>query len=223
MKNTNFKTKLFARMMLLVLLLASTLTLTACPGYGWQNSSIFCYSYDEAYEYATFHKQKFASDDCVFILFDIDNYENIETVYWAVSTEWHDAKSEFWNKGIEKETVGDFTYDKIPEDHHRFSIGCIYKMDAVLDNGEIIEDTYTIECRDCYVYEYEFQENIFDIISSHINFIDTTNLEQYVSKYRIFVENYFGMEVTITHQHEATQEELDAIVQIFIDNAVIIK
>ena len=96
-------------------------------------------------------------------------------------------------------------------------------MSKALENGDIVEDAYIIECCDYYPIEYEFQENPLDIIKSNINFIDSIDSEQYVSKYYIFIDEYIGIKMTITHKDKATQEELDAIVQIFIDNAVIIK
>ena len=210
----NKRIKLIARVVLLVLLLASALTLTACPGNNSRQASPRLYSYDEAIEYATSHKQQFESDDCIFFMFDLDKYESISLEHYVIKTEWFASGWDLFKPSSKCE---------IPDDHLKCENISRFTMSKALENGDIVEDAYIIECCDYYPIEYEFQENPLDIIKSNINFIDSINSEQYVSKYYIFIDEYIGIKITITHKDKATQEELDAIVQIFIDNAVIIK
>ena len=215
MKNINFKTKLIARIMLLVLLLTSALTLTACPGYGHRTAEFTCYSYDEMLEYATQHKVEFESDACIFLLFDIDKYDNISTKSYTGATMWYDGWSEFLKLPEN---------DKIADNHWRFSITSRFQMDKVSEDGMIVEDVYEIVCGYAgRVSIDEIKENTSGILIRNINSTYSTELNRYVSFYSVFVDGNNSIEIYINHQHEATQEELDAIVQIFIDNAVIIK
>ena len=127
MRNTNIrlniklnKTKLIARVLVLVLLVTSVLILTACPGYGYRTAKWKFSSYDEMLQYATNHKEEFESDHCVFLLFDIEKYENIETEYYIGETMWYDG----WNEFLKLSQN-----DKITDNHEPFST---YSFDLLL-------------------------------------------------------------------------------------------
>jgi hypothetical protein len=146
-------------------------------------------------------------------MFDIDKYENISTEYYIAETMWYDAWSDFWN--LSKD-------EKIASNHFPFNIVCHLKMNAVLENNEIIEDAYKIQCKYAGVINSDsVQESTVGIIKSNINAIDTNNSDQYISTYNVFVEKNQAIDISIAHQHNATQEELDTIVLLLINNAVI--
>ena len=216
MKNEKIKTKatkIVARVMLIVLLITSVFTLTACPGYNQRFYSTACYSYDEMLEFANKHKQTFNDDYCVFFLFDIDRYTNITLEEYYVGTTWLVHGLDCYKPINKLET---------PDDHFPCDVRCTFKMDAIIENGQNTKDAYRICCIDYYVGD-EILESDLSVISSHINEIDFIDSTRYVSEYFICVEENIGMNISITHQHKATQEELDAIVQIFLDNLCVIK
>ena len=217
MKKTNFKinkTKLIARIMLLVLLLTSTLTLTACPGNSQRELYFRIYSYDEMFEYATMHKQTFPFDDCFFWMFNLNKYDNITLKYYFVEILWH---AEGWDYFMPPKE------DRIPSDHFNVDNACEYTMNMVLEEGNVITDAYTIKCYSEYWSKDDILNNPSGIIRNTINGNDSMANEGYISEYCVLLKDNIGIKFYISHEHEATQEELDAIVQIFIDNAVIIK
>ena len=210
----NKRIKLIARVVLLVLLLASALTLTACPGNSQRELYFVFSSYDEMFEYATMHKQTFPSDDCIFWMFDLDEYENITLIDYFVEILWYAEGLDYYIPIKE---------DKIPSDHINIDNTCEYTMSIVSDNGNIIENAYTIKCYGTYWSEYEISNNPSGIIIKTINDKDSVDNNFYTSRYSALIKDNFGIDFTIQHEQEATQEELDAIVQIFMDNVVIIR
>ena len=216
MKNENFKTKLISGIMFLLLLLTSVLALTSCPGYGHRTAEFTCYSYDEMLEYATQHKVEFESDPCIFLLFDIDKYDNISTKSYTGATMWYDGWSEFLKLPEN---------DKIADEHWRFSVSSSFQMDKVLEDGTVVNNAYDIECHYAgFADTDEIKGTTSGILNRVINSTYYfTELNRYMSFYSVFVDGNSAIEININHQYEATQEELDAIVQIFIDNAVIIR
>ena len=208
------KTKIIARVMLVVLLVVSILTLTACPGNNQRNYSTFYYSYDEMIEFANNHKEAFESDDCVFFVFNINEYPNITLDYYYVGTKWFVDGWDYY-KSVEKL--------EMPTDHFLFDISCKFKMNAISEDGKVTKDAYIIYCRDYHLDDYEISENNLSVIRSRINIIDSIESISYVSEYFIYVEENIGMNISISHKHEATQEELDLIVQVFLDNMMVIK
>ena len=204
------KTKLIARVMLLVLLATSVLTLTACPGYGYIETTINCYSYKEMLDYANNHKTKFKSDKCEFLLFDVDRFENIQTKSYIANTWWHDPWSELFNI---------YNVDNIANDHHPF-----YIISSFIMNDPQIEEAYYIECQLMGTISHkEETESTSGIHQRALNETMRTKNYNYRSRYSVFVQNNVAIDIDIYHNHTATQEKLDAIVQIFMDNAVIIE
>ena len=214
MNNTKFKTKLISKILLFAILLTSALTLAGCPGYGHRSLTITYSSYDEMYEYAVQHKQEYPNDCCTFLMFDVDIFEHISTESYVGTTMWYDGWGEFFNVSQN---------DKLSDDHWPFNISSNFKADALLDNGNIIKDAYDIKCRYMGLAgEDKSYENLSGIKSSIINSKNESSENGYFSTYSVFVEGNISIDIEIKHNHEATQEELDAIVRIFLDNAVII-
>ena len=206
--------KLVAKILLLVLLATSALTLTACPGNSQRELYFFVDSYDEMFEYATTHKQKFPSDECVFWMFDLNEYENITLIHYFVEIVWYAEGLEYYCPPKE---------EKIPSNHFNDDNACEYTINMVLENGNVIENAYTIKCYDSYWSEYDISNNPSGIKVNKINDSDSTADGVYTSEYSIFLKDNMGIKFYIFHEHKATEEELNAIVTIFKDNVVIIE
>ena len=216
MKKTNFKinqTKLIARMMLIVLLCTNTFLLNSCSSIGFSEETLN--SHKEFVEFVeTFNSQ---NDGTVstFISFDFDKNNQIK------------SKSYKYHLEIRRYAYMDTgEYDKYTEQ-------AIIWMYFYLDDKKesITENEYQIMC----VYSAKdfnfYQNDNFKLIHADGEQRDTVfkqshseNLNYYVhtQKYTMSTDGKDIMSIYISSIAEPTQEKLDEISQLLMDNIVII-
>ena len=195
------------------ILVSLVFNLTACPGSNQRAIYLTYNSYEDMLEFASQHYRDCKSDDCELIMFDLEKYDDITLEYYFVSLEWV-AKG--WDY------FAPVTKDKIPSEHFEGHSACKYTMNAVVDKGESFDNTYIIDCYNTYISEDEIANNPSGIIKKEMNKKDSPDDEYYTSKFSAFDDNGIGIEFIITHHYEAAEEDLEAIVQIFMNNVIIL-
>ena len=157
MKNTNLKlnkTKLVARLMLIILLLMSTTILSSCFSIGGETSCVFTfYSHEEfaefIEEYVSNKQDRFVP---TFVSFDLDDIDYIKVDKYSVGTSQKRSKNILTGE-VELESVYDATHND------GFGYTMTFFMDDYLENGEKVENAYKITCTFLTKAEYNFYQN----------------------------------------------------------------
>ena len=242
----NFKTnkrKFVAKILLLVLLATSALTLTACPGGKGHHMRLFN-SHDELLKFVEKYNSKNDGFVYTFVSFDFENNKAITPYRYGLTTIWTLRHSL-----ITDEMKYINIYDK---DH---SIGNYF-------NGEIIfyidELSVQVRCNYNTRKDYNFYQNdemtvedfedysfieldsdsakMLEIYSNHDEFLkafadvrtrsqETWEYEKYYSymvKCYIKINSKYEVSVYILSDDKLTQEHLNYIKQLLLDNIVII-
>ncbi len=223
MKNANFKTKLIARIMLLVLLLASALILTACPGGLGSpvDRSIYFESKEELVHFVEKYNSKNDGFVYTFVAFDFDNHNQVETFRYTLNTMWKSG----------------YDIDKMYDKNHNNGFRCAMIFYISDINAQITckystnsnynfyqGDEITIQFVDVY---QKFEPNgVKEEWADQRTFnIETLDYDKYYEKMYVYQININGNEeviLKINVDKETSIEELDAIAQLFVDNIVII-
>ena len=221
--------KLVAKIMLLVILATSALTLTACNGwYGMVDRTITFKNHKELCEFA----KKYGSENDgfveTFISFDFDNNNDVEVYQYNFYTTRQIKKSI-----ITGDIINNDWYDK---DHSSgFECEYIFHMNAI--DAQII-------CHYSTNSDYNFyqgDEISFQLVDTYQKFepngdkeewadkrtfnmetLDYDKYYEYMYVYQININGNEEVNLNITAKNEMSIEELDKIVQLFIDNIVII-
>ena len=217
------KTNLVARMLLIVLLLTSTLTLTACPGgFGSPvNRFIWLESKEELIQFVEKYNSKNDGFVYTFVAFDFDNHNQVKTYRYELDTIWKNG----------------YNFDKICDKNHSWGWGCsaIFHMDAI--NAQIMchystnsdynfyqGDEISIQFVDAY-QKFEpngVKEEWADQRTFNIETLDYDRYYEYMYVYQININGNEEVILKIAVENEMSIEELDAIAQLFVDNIVII-
>lgn len=225
MKNENLKlnkTKLVARLMLVIFLLTSTLVLTSCPGgYGSRvNRTILFDTNEDFVKFIDNYNSKNDASIYTFVAFDFDNCEQVKLYKYELNT--------MWKAGYDINKM----YDK----NHSESFRCnaIFHIDEI--NAQI-------QCK-YSTKDYNFYQNdnmSFEFIESYQAFAPDGVREEYADQrtfnfatlnydkyyeymyiYQIRINGKEEVTVKITSEKEISGEKLDEIVQLLMDNIVII-
>ena len=213
MKNTNLKlnkTKLVARLMLVILLLTSTTILSSCFSIGGETSCVFTfYSHEEfaefIEEYVSNKQDRFVP---TFVSFDLDDIDYIKVDKYSVGTSQKRSKNILTGE-VELESVYDATHND------GFGYTMTFFMDDYLENGEKVENAYKITCTFLTKAEYNFYQND----TMRIEYLKLNDL-----KYKgwFCVNDIREIEFSIDCARETSQERIDEITQLLMDNIVII-
>lgn len=213
MKNTNLKlnkTKLVARLMLIILLLTSTTILSSCFSIGGETSCVFTfYSHEEfaefIEEYVSNKQDRFVP---TFVSFDLDDIDYIKVDKYSVGTSQKRSKNILTGE-VELESVYDATHND------GFGYTMTFFMDDYLENGEKVENAYKITCTFLTKAEYNFYQND----TMRIEYLKLNDL-----KYKgwFCVNDIREIEFSIDCARETSQERIDEITQLLMENIAII-
>ena len=236
------KTKLIARVMLLVLLLASTLTLTACPGWnGEVNRTITFNSHDELLQFVEKYNSKNDGFVYTFVSFDFSEDSGLEVYEYSFDTIWE----------IKRSLITDeISYAEMYDKDHNKGFGCefIFHIDEISTQIKClygVNDDYnfyqydemSIEFIDSYQvndkWDYEIHNKYFsssnnirdefaDLRTFDTNTMSHSRYYDYMYMYQIKIGGKDEIRVQITSKGELEQEKLDEICQLLLDNIVII-
>ena len=147
------KSKLVARVMLVVFLMTSVVSFTACGG-GLVNRTIQFRSYGELLEYLERYNSQNDGFVNTYISFDFDNNERVQIYEYSLKTVWK-LQPSFKNGVIDTEYADHYDKDR-PND----SFGCdmIFYIDDVASSGEKIERAYQIYCFYTSPKDYNFYQ-----------------------------------------------------------------
>ena len=210
MKTLN-KIKLVARLMLVVILLASATVLSSCFSIGGETNCVFTfYSHNEFAEfinnYMSNKQDRFVP---TFVSFDLDDIDYIKVDKYSVGTSQNRSKNILTGE-VKLESVYDATHDD------GFGYTMTFFMDDYLENGEKIENTYKITCTFITKAEYNFYQND----AMRIEYLNLNDLKQY--KGYFCINDIREVEFLIDCEYETTQKRIDEITQLLMDNIVII-
>ena len=223
MKNANFKTKLIARVMLVILLISGVLPLGSCNG-GWGSPvdrSISLESKEELVQFVEKYNSKNDGFVHTFVAFDFDNHNQVETFRYTLDT--------MWKNGYDIDKM----YDKNHNNGFRCSmifyisdinaqITCKYSTNS---NYNFYQgDAITIQFVDAY-QKFEpnaVKEEWADQRTFNIETLDYDRYYEYMYVYQININGNEEVILKINVDKETSIEELDAIAQLFVDNIVII-
>ena len=213
MKNTNLKlnkTKLVARLMVVVVLVVSTTILSSCFSIGGETSCVFTfYSHEEfaefIEEYVSNKQDRFVP---TFVSFDLDDIDYIKVDKYSVGTSQKRSKNILTGE-VELESVYDATHND------GFGYTMTFFMDDYLENGEKVENAYKITCTFLTKAEYNFYQND----TMRIEYLKLNDL-----KYKgwFCVNDIREIEFSIDCARETSQERIDEITQLLMDNIAII-
>ena len=215
MKNTNSKTintKLIAKMVLVAILLMNTAMLSSCFYIGGISSDSFTfYSHSEfaefLQEYTSNKQNRFTP---TFISFDFDDIDYIDVDHYNVST-IVERKRNIITKEVVEESIFESTHNA------DFSCRMIFfmVMDDYLENVGKLENTYRIECRFYTNLQYNFYQNDPMYIE---------NFSLYGLKYigYLCINDIREVEINIDCEYPTSQEKIDEITKLLMDNIVVI-
>ena len=240
----NFKTNkinLIARVMLFVLLVTSALTLTACPGWnGPVQRTLTFKSHNELLQFVEKYNSKNDGFVYTFVSFDLDDNDRIEVFEYNFKT-MVKLKRSLFTQNI---TVVEL-YDKT----HSRGIGCelifyIEDIDAQIrcsystrsnynfyQNNEMdvsfvdfyyIDDTWDSEIGKKYSSSSNYKEEFGDLRTFDYDILEYQMYYDYIYLYQIYINGIDEIKVKINSQNELSQEQLDEICQLLLDNIVII-
>lgn len=224
MKNTNFKTKLIARVMLVILLISGVLPLGSCNG-GWGSTVDKTVSFASNDEFIDFIERYNSKNDgfvYTFIDFNFSDSSQIKMYRYDLHTAW---KSGY---GLDK------MYDDDHSQDNGFSCEMIFHMNEF--NAQIQckystknynfyqNDNISLEFVDSYkAYAPDgVHKEWADLRTFNFETLDYDEYYDYMYVYQISINEKEEVTVKITSENEILREKLDEIVQFFIDNIVII-
>ena len=225
MKNGNIKankTKLIARVMLVVLLITSVFTLTACPG-GYGSRVDRSISFDTNADFVEFIERYNSKNDgfiYTFIIFDFDNYDNVWTYKYEVNTMWKAGYG--W----------DIMYDKNHPDSFRCNaIFYIDEIDAQIQCNYSTKN-YNFYQNDSTSLEFlgsyqafssnSVREEWADKRTFNFDTLDYDKYYEHMYVYQININEKEEIIVKITSENKIPREKLDEFCQLLMDNMVII-
>ena len=220
MKNTNLKldkTKLVARLMIVILLLTSALTLASCGifAYEWET-----YSHEgfvsKVNEYNSIHDIYVDT----FISFDLDSNEEVsERIYYfrsGLKKKMHDKiLYDIYNKSYDVAQVFYLNSDKY---EHAFKITCKYGR---IKNNITEEDKIEIKSLSKH-FDCESGEMYYQASLEIDNREEANRIYEHIYRYEIYVNDVNIGCVHISCIEEATEEKLNEIIQMLSDSLVVL-
>ena len=217
MKSTN-KTKLVARVMLLVFLLASMVTLASCGifAYDWE-----VYSHKEFVRKVEEYNSKHNLYVDTFISFDLDSNEEVSSsIYYFIA-------------GVKKKMNDNILHDindkfyRITQafylDELAYKITCKYDR---LPNNFTAEDKIEIKSYKSH-FACEYDDNYYQSsIKTDSDYDKEINgnfgMYEYVYRYEIYINDVESGCIHISSIEEASEEKLNEIIQMMQDSLVVI-
>ena len=241
--NKTNKTRLIARGMLLVLLITSAFSFTGCFS-GKSKNMRFFDSHNELLEFIEKYNSKNDGFVYTFISFDFENNNGVEPYLYGLTTIWTNRRSL-----IDDERKYVNIYDKDHSKGHSFNGEIIFHIDELSvqvrcnyntrkDYNFYQNDEKLIEYSENYSF-IELDSNstkMLEIYSNHDEFLksfadvrsrnqETLEYEQYYSymvKCYIKINGKYEVSVEILSDEELSQEQLNSIESLLLDNIVII-
>ena len=225
MKNTNLKlnkTKLVAKLMLVVVWVISAVSLFACNG-GYGSRVDRSVLLDTNNDFVKFIERYNSKNDGVvytFIAFDFDSYAKVKLYKYELNT--------MWKAGYDLNKM----YDKNHSDG--FRCNAIFHIDEI--NAQI-QCKYSTKNYNFYQNDnisFEFiesyqafapdgvREEYADLRTFNFETLDYDRYYEYMYVYKISINQKEEVTVKITLENEITREKLDEIVQLLVDNITII-
>ena len=229
MKNTNFKTKFIARIMLLVLLLASVSSFTSCgvSPYYWEG-----HTHKEFANYIENYNSKHDLYVDTFISFDLDDNEEIsKRIYWIFTLASSKAHSFAKKHGylcdkheddfgycilFYLKEYGESAYD------YAYKIKCLfpdvdfnYSEDDNIKIVKLSEDSANSNNDNSHHDSY-FE----DLVGSLLR--QTEEIYNYAYYYAVYVNDTKVCRINISSIDKANEEKLDEIIQMLSDSMVIL-
>ena len=228
MKNQNLKlnkTKLIAKLMIVVILLTSTMTLASCGGpniFGYYNAqrSGSYYSHKEFQNFIEKYNSKNDGFAATFVSFDLDSNAIVGEKHY----EWFIVAN--LNKYID-----DMIFDKYQD---YLGIGMTFYINELNKGQEVIGNAYQIWCLYATrVLDYNFDENdsitlsVLEDLEYRPSFNKIYNpydkVYNYINTYVLNINGIEFMKISISAlDKEISSEKLDEITQLLMDNIVII-
>ena len=217
--NRSAISKITARVMLVVLLLTSALSFSAC-GKGWGEFSGYYYSHAEFVEFVKEYNSINDGEVLTFLSIDLDDIPCYKAYEISGVTRTQNNKFLIYDKYISN-GVGVIIY--------------IY-LDDVDENGAVIENAYQIVCVNTNSkHKYYAIDGLalFDSVDDkpiYVQYEDrdvfhnpTENTYNYIETYHLSANGNAVMQITIASlEKEMSQEKLDEICKLLMDNIVII-
>ena len=203
------KTKLIARVMLVVILVASALFLSSCfKRFYIANYHLKYYSHSEFVEFVEqYGAKKQEIFVPTFISFDLDDVDNVDVDLYDVWTT-HEVTRSLITKKEERENIFGETHKE------RFRCVITFFMDDYTENGELIEKAHKITCT-YGTRNYNF--NYEDPIRIELHYISHE-----FADFHIYVNDILEVDVFIQSYVERPPEKIDNIGKLLMDNIVII-
>ena len=223
---TNTVKQILARVMLVVVLLTSVLSLSGCRklfgNYHAEKGDLYK-SHAELVEFIEKYNSKNDGFVSTFISFDFDSNEIVSDryYYWGIVAKLNDY------------------YDKVYDKYQDYlALRMTFYVNDVDENGDIIKDSYQIYCSyNTKNVNYNFDAN--DNLSLNLFDASTTspiylgelfrvynpndNEYNYITTYSLYVNEVDVMQISIASlEKELSQEKIDEICKLLMDNIVII-
>ena len=246
MKNTKYKpnkTKLIARVLVLVLLVTSTFNFVGCMG-GKSRNMRFFNSHNELLEFVQNYNSKNDGFVYTFISFDFENNNGVEPYLYGLKTIWTNRRSLITNerkyvdiydrdhsKGNFFEGKFVFHIDELSVQvrcsYHTKEDYNFYQNDEMIvedfENYSFVElDSNSTKMLEIYSDYDDFLRDFADVRSRNQ---ETWEYEKYYSfmvKCYIKINGKYEVSVDILSDDELTQEQLNSIEHLLLENIVII-
>ena len=230
MKNGNIKankTKILARVMLVILLISSTINLAGCGlvEYHWEGKT-----HQEFVEYIKNYNSRHDLYVDTFISFDLDNNSEISEreygVFSIISARTrgfernHGYICDIHEEGLDIEFLYYMSLDNEPENDHAYKIKCHFtRVYFNFNENDKIEITKS-EC-------YKYRNSLYDLVYEESLRYDEAKTEKdiiynYRYYYSIYVNDTEACCIHISSIDEASEEKLADIIQMLSDSMVIL-
>lgn len=223
MKNTNFKTKLVAKITLLVLLLTSVFSFAGCWTYKIVDREFTFESQDEYLKFIQDYNSKNDGSVFTFIDFNFDSNLQIETYQYHLYT----ARQTGF--GLKK------MYDKNHSKDYAFLCEIIFYMDEISTQITCEYNTrkYNFYQNDNISYEFlddyfdfqsydEKKEELADKRTFNVDAASYDKYYEYMCVYQININGKKEVLVKIASEFELSKKKADEIAQLLVNNIVII-
>ena len=216
MKN---KTKLIAKLMLVVILGVSILVITSCNS-GLVNRKI---SFDTNEDFVKFIDNYNSKNDgtiYTFIAFDFANYEKVKLYEYELNTVWKSG----------------YNLNKMYDKNHSKGFGCnvIFHIDEINAQIQFKYSTknYNFYQNDTMSFEFiesykafapdGVREEYADLRTFNFETLDYDNYYEYMYVYKLSINQKEEVTIKITSENEILREKLNEICKLLMDNIVII-